>query len=483
MKLKYLGLSACLFAVSRICSAVVPEAPELAIAIDGITATASWSSINGAANYRLFYAPYPYQGEQTIGHVDMGDNTALSVDLFAGAAFYVAVTSLNNDGESQYSNIELLIVDGVDTGGVNSVPTDLELVDISGGAFIMGEAESDYEGRPGSYDALQHTVNISDFKMSSTEITNQQYVEFLNAALQTGLIQVLEETNDGPDKGNTLVYGTDSAPENYANQALLNLSGTRVMKDHDNADADNDPFTGDIEPENPLNISYIGYDGSSQQFFVKDPAGDFDWQRLTDYCDYSTVSHQIDTTSCHNDYSNWPEVNTDDTSAELPTLDEVKQWPATFIRWYGAKAFALFYRLDLPSEAQWEYAARGNNNYVYATADGLVNGDGSSANWNYQHQEPALGHVVNVRTNLANPYGLYNMAGNVWEWMEDWYDADFYANTEASTNPVNNTDSGVKVRRGGSWNYHQATLKSASRFFDEKFKGNDHFGFRVVKNQ
>ncbi|GAB5521504.1 MAG: hypothetical protein RhofKO_37550 [Rhodothermales bacterium] len=69
------------------------------------------------------------------------------------------------------------------------------------------------------------------------------------------------------------------------------------------------------------------------------------------------------------------------------------------------------------------------------------------------------------------------MAGNVWEWVADTYDAAFY--TDAA-NPVSTADTGTYVRRGGSWNYHQATLKTAARARDEAFKGNDHFGFRVV---
>ena len=52
-----------------------------------------------------------------------------------------------------------------------------------------------------------------------------------------------------------LVFGTTLAPIEYRYKALYNLSGTRVMKDHDNSDEDNDPFTGEIEPENPLNIA------------------------------------------------------------------------------------------------------------------------------------------------------------------------------------------------------------------------------------
>ena len=256
------------------------------------------------------------------------------------------------------------------------------------------------------------------------------------------------------------------------------------MKDHDNADGDGDSFTGDIEPENPLNIAYIGYDEfniESQWFYIKDPrsANDFNWLELTDYYNYSNTSHQYETSVQLNDYNSWEEL--EDYPNNLPTLLEVSHWPASFVKWYGAKAFTLFYEVDLPTEAQWEFAAQGGADFIYATANGDVIGDGSSANWNYLTENPSRGHVLDVRLNEPNPFGLYNMAGNVWEWTEDWYDADYYNNSNDSTDPVNTLDSGLKVRRGGSWNYHQTTLKSSARAKDEKFKGNDHFGFRISR--
>ncbi|GAB5521503.1 MAG: hypothetical protein RhofKO_37540 [Rhodothermales bacterium] len=282
-------------------------------------------------------------------------------------------------------------------------------VSIPAGTFTMGEAEVTYQGSPGSYDAPLHSVTLSAFRMSATEVTNTQYVAFLNAALQVGLVEVREETAFPPDIGFTLVYGTSAAPSAYRGMALLNLSGTRVMKDHDDADGDGDAFTGDIEPENPLNLTYIGYDEArpdGEFFYVKDPRSpaDFDWNALTDYYDYTNTPRQLDQSSLLNDYADWTALA--DYPNNLPTQADVQQWPATFIRWYGAKAFALFYGFDLPTEAEWEYAAQGGANYTYATADGAVVGDGSSANWNHLGASTALGHVLDVYRGHPNPYGL-----------------------------------------------------------------------------
>ncbi|NKB66232.1 MAG: SUMF1/EgtB/PvdO family nonheme iron enzyme [Candidatus Latescibacteria bacterium] len=353
------------------------------------------------------------------------------------------------------------------------------MVTLPAGTTSLGMAQEDFKAPP-PFDAPLHTVTLGAFQMSACEVTNQQYVEFLNGALSAGLVEVRVETARGPDEGATLVYGSDTAPEAYEAQALVNLSGVRVMKDHDNGDGDDDPFTGDIEPENPLNISYIGYDESrpaGELFYVKDPIdpADFDWTALTTYNHYTSQARQLDTSQTLNDLADWEELA--DFPANMPLQEEVAQWPATFIRWYGAKAFALYYELDLPTEAEWEYAAQGGLDFAYATNDGTIQGDGTSAVWNHLQANPARGHVLDVKTGAPNPYGLYNMAGNVWEWVDDWYAADFYVD---GTDPVNTTATGFKVRRGGSWNYHQFTLRSDSRAWDEQWKGNDHFGFRVV---
>jgi len=84
--------------------------PVLALTTSGTTVTVSWTPAVSATGYILFYAPYPYTGPESIGHFDMGTKTTISVDLWVGAAFYVAVQAYNGASGSGYSNIGHFVI-------------------------------------------------------------------------------------------------------------------------------------------------------------------------------------------------------------------------------------------------------------------------------------------------------------------------------------------------------------------------------------
>jgi sulfatase modifying factor 1 len=254
---------------------------------------------------------------------------------------------------------------------VSALPT-ISFVDVPAGTFTMGNDAA--MGPIASEFKPERTVNLSAFGMSEAEITTEQYVAFLNVAIADGLIEVTT-TAAGPS--GTFVVG--SAQSSYEGHKLIDLSGSRVLKDHDN--------DGTIDPENPLNQCWVQYDSNTQTFSVKDPRA-IDWD-----------AYVFDTGESRSD---WEELADD----ALPTMDEVAQWPVTFIKWYGAQAFAAYYGVSLPTEAQWEYAAQGGEGFKFPTDDGTV--DASKANYNEENHHPDRGHAVAVKSYSPNPYGLYD---------------------------------------------------------------------------
>ena len=160
-------------------------------------------------------------------------------------------------------------------------------------------------------------------------------------------------------------------------------------------------------------------------------------------------------------------------SGEFKVEPEDKQrWPVTNVTWYGASAFAAFYGLELPTEAEWEYASRSGKQLAYGTADGSLNT--SLANFDL-----TVGHPTDVGSYPPNPFGLYDMCGNVCEWCSDWYDPCYYR--ESPCNDPHGPQSGDnRVDRGGSWATNKGLTKSAGRDYNGPNYRQNYLGFRVI---
>ncbi len=151
-----------------------------------------------------------------------------------------------------------------------------------------------------------------------------------------------------------------------------------------------------------------------------------------------------------------------------------ENYPVMLVSWYGAKAYCEWVGGQLPTEAQWEYAARGGHKAT--TPPTLYAGSNiiDDVAWYDQNSEGAT-HIVGAKN--ANELGLHDMTGNVYEWCNDWYGA--YP-TDAVTDPVGADTGTYRVVRGGSWYGLAEYGRVANRGGNEPVSRALSVGFRVV---
>ena len=187
------------------------------------------------------------------------------------------------------------------------------------------------------------------------------------------------------------------------------------------------------------------------------------------YCNKRSIAEGL--TPC---YSINDSTNPDDwelpTGVNDPLCDT---WDAVTCDWN-----ANGYRL--PTEAEWEYAARAGDN----TVDSLTYSGTSDVNelGKYAWHNRSSGNGTNeVGEKLPNAYGLYDMSGNVWEWCWNWITSSYDTETEGGSDPTGPSAGSGRVLRGGAWSYSIEDCAVSYRGINSSSSRDHNYGFRVVR--
>jgi len=159
---------------------------------------------------------------------------------------------------------------------------------------------------------------------------------------------------------------------------------------------------------------------------------------------------------------------------------EFDDYPVIFVDWDAANAYCSWAGRRLPTEAEWEKAARGTDERAFPWGEGISCNEANYYDfYNGDHYCVGDNSKVGSYESGKSFYGAYDMAGNVWEWVSDWYDPAYYQ-TSPSSNPLGADLGSYRLLRGGSWNSYIHEVRSEGRLGVPPFFINHYIGFRCA---
>ena len=398
---------------------------------------------------------------------------------------------------------------------------------VPGGAFIMGKSDDDLAG---VQDAPTRTATVRAFYMDETEITNSEYRQFVNwvrdSIIRTNLAIIADDFGLTPDDGGTGEFAFKDADttnmsvyekymiDNYSGLGPTGYEGRKLNHDVDlifdtseypdeyYAEVMDSMYLPEEESYNGLrsiDVTKIKYKYSwmdieaaararsgSRKDFIKQ-------EELEIYPDTTVWIRDFEYSynePMHNDYF-WHDAYSD--------------YPVVGVNWMQAKAFCnwrtkfknddqksrgkqFVNQFRLPTEAEWEYAARGGiEGGTYPWGGPYVISDTGCFMANFKPQRgdyaaDAALYTVEAKSFEPNEYNLYNMAGNVSEWTNSSFDQGAYEYLSTMNPNIGSQDNQRKVIRGGSWKDVAYFLQVSTRDYEYQDSARSYIGFRTVQD-
>ncbi|MFC4723510.1 gliding motility lipoprotein GldK [Geojedonia litorea] len=398
---------------------------------------------------------------------------------------------------------------------------------VPGGAFIMGKSDDDLAG---VNDAPTRTATVRAFYMDETEITNSEYRQFVywvrDSIIRTKLAILADEIGKTPEDGGIGEFAFKDADtanmsvyekymmDNYSGLGPTGYEGRKLNRDIDLIfDINEYPDEYYVEVMDtmylPIEESYNGMrtwdvDKFKFQYTFMDfqKAAKNKNLRRKDVIITEEVKVYPDTTAWIRDFSysyNEPMHN------DYFWHDAYGDYPVVGVSWKQANAFCQWRTMykngdqkrrgkqfvnsfRLPSEAEWEYAARGGlQGATYPWGGPYIKNDRGCFMANFKPlrgdyaADQAL-YTVEADAYEPNDFNLYNMAGNVSEWVQGSYDPGSYEYAATFNPSVNDIRNQRKVVRGGSWKDVAYFLQVSSRDYEYQDSARSYIGFRTVQD-
>ncbi|WP_299113174.1 gliding motility lipoprotein GldK [uncultured Winogradskyella sp.] len=392
---------------------------------------------------------------------------------------------------------------------------------IPGGAFIMGKSDDDLAGMQ---DTPTKTATVPAFYMDETEITNSEYRQFVedvrNQIIREKLAEMADlegKTPGNNDIGEFAYKDADTSNLNAYQKYMINTYGNEQRELNYDVDLhlDTEDYPDELYAEVmdgmylPLEESYNGQRSwDVSQFIFKYSEMDIQAAakdrtlKRSDVVEQKEIMIYPDTTVWIRDFAysyNEPMHN------DYFWHDAYGDYPVVGVSWDQAKAFCRWRTIyhnkyqaskkkqpvniyRLPNEAEWEYAARGGlqgatfpwgNNYTLNDR-GCFMANFKPLRGDYAADQ-AL-YTVEADAYEPNDFNLYNMAGNVSEWVNSSYSTSSYEFMSSISPSVNDKNNQRKVVRGGSWKDVAYYLQVSSRDYEYADSARSYIGFRTVQD-